>query len=284
MKTWRQISTQNAIRRFNFPFPIMGAGYYTNQPDVWQKNQVRCFNYVEIGIRISALEDHAVDIIRGKRYETKFPHAIIKPYSEYYKYDVECGREALLLDYPLNCVERFEKIGFDMTPRIWKMKMTHKISSLIHFFTEFMDTPLKPGDLESLDIAAFQLLEEILFQEVKLDTDASLNKTKIQEIADYFQLHFMDDISLDDILRRHGFSHRSFYRHWNTVFDIKPIQYINNLKLERAQKFLLETDLPVADLAEMFKFNDTTYFISMFKRRFGQTPHQFRLNALRMYP
>ncbi len=53
--------------------------------------------------------------------------------------------------------------------------------------------------------------------------------------------------------------------------------YCNNLKLEDAKRLLLTTDFPITEIALEAGFCDTSYFISLFKKKYGITPHQYRL-------
>lgn len=50
----------------------------------------------------------------------------------------------------------------------------------------------------------------------------------------------------------------------------------NKLKLEDAKKLLLKTDIPITEIALNVGFNDTSYFISLFKNQFGISPLKYR--------
>lgn len=52
--------------------------------------------------------------------------------------------------------------------------------------------------------------------------------------------------------------------------------YCNDLKLEDAKKLLLQTDSPVTEIAFDVGFHDASYFIFLFKQRFGLSPLQYR--------
>ena len=52
--------------------------------------------------------------------------------------------------------------------------------------------------------------------------------------------------------------------------------YCNDLKLEDAKKLLLHTDSSVTEIAFDVGFHDASYFIFLFKKRFGLSPLQFR--------
>lgn len=52
--------------------------------------------------------------------------------------------------------------------------------------------------------------------------------------------------------------------------------YCNNLKLEDAKKLLLNSDITITEIAFDVGFNDTSYFIYLFKKKFGISPLQYR--------
>lgn len=52
--------------------------------------------------------------------------------------------------------------------------------------------------------------------------------------------------------------------------------YCNNLKLEDAKNLLVNTDMSVTQIAYDTGFNDQSYFISLFRKKFGISPLQYR--------
>ena len=55
--------------------------------------------------------------------------------------------------------------------------------------------------------------------------------------------------------------------------------YLNNYRMQIAQKYLKETDLTLADISERVGYNNLPYFCTIFKRIYGMTPTQYRLSA-----
>ena len=56
-------------------------------------------------------------------------------------------------------------------------------------------------------------------------------------------------------------------------------EYCNNLKLEDARKLLLNTNYSITEIAYDSGFNDISYFIRLFKKKFGVTPFNFKKNS-----
>lgn len=58
------------------------------------------------------------------------------------------------------------------------------------------------------------------------------------------------------------------------------IAYFTQLKIERAKRYLRETDMSVAQIAEKLAFDTPNYFSKTFKKLTGFTPLQYKLNRL----
>ena len=54
------------------------------------------------------------------------------------------------------------------------------------------------------------------------------------------------------------------------------IQFINDLKMERAQELLLKTNFPIKRVVSDACFNDDKHFMKQFKKKFQLTPSEFR--------
>ena len=67
----------------------------------------------------------------------------------------------------------------------------------------------------------------------------------------------------------------------STVFtahtDRRFVDYVNDVRLRRAARLLLGTDLKIADIAERLEYHDLAYFSKLFKRKFGMTPSLYRI-------
>ena len=62
---------------------------------------------------------------------------------------------------------------------------------------------------------------------------------------------------------------------------MSPLQYINKLKIEKAQLILLTSNMQVKNIAYVLGFNDYSYFNRLFKKTTGFSPLSYKkLNAL----
>ena len=130
------------------------------------------------------------------------------------------------------------------------------------------------GGREKADAFCWLLLLELLESRNKNDVYSELYK-KIQDIAVYIQAHCLEISSISELARTHGFSERSFLRHWMTFFSETPLQMIIRYKLEYACSRLRYTDMTISSIAEALQFS-AIYFDRLFYKKIGMTPRQYR--------
>ncbi|WP_028548164.1 helix-turn-helix transcriptional regulator [Paenibacillus sp. UNC451MF] len=60
---------------------------------------------------------------------------------------------------------------------------------------------------------------------------------------------------------------------------LSPLQYHHALRMETAKRLLIESSMPVPEVASQVGFNDYNYFIRLFRKTVGMTPGLFRQSA-----
>lgn len=91
--------------------------------------------------------------------------------------------------------------------------------------------------------------------------------------------YMQQDLSLDGIAEELGLSAtyigRLFKKHtMNTILN-----YIIDVRMEKARELLLATELPIGEIAERTGFANSPYFYKAFKKINGVTPADFRKNG-----
>ena len=64
---------------------------------------------------------------------------------------------------------------------------------------------------------------------------------------------------------------------------ITPSEYINELRINYASNLLLHTNTPILDICFMCGFQSLSYFYKVFKRKYGQSPSEFRKKSSTPY-
>ncbi|MFE5320229.1 helix-turn-helix domain-containing protein [Paenibacillus sp. NPDC056579] len=101
-------------------------------------------------------------------------------------------------------------------------------------------------------------------------------------IVHYMKSHFADKITLDLLARHFGFNPNYLIKRFHDKTGMTPIQYLQEIRLEKAKEYLEFTALPISEIAEKVGWTQA-YFSKILKKRIGQSPSQYReslLNAI----
>ncbi|MED0673954.1 bifunctional transcriptional activator/DNA repair enzyme AdaA [Aneurinibacillus aneurinilyticus] len=95
-------------------------------------------------------------------------------------------------------------------------------------------------------------------------------------ITEYIDKNFTETLTLEtlgDIA--HG-SPYHLHRTFKKIKGITPVEYIQQVRLNAAKKYSIQTNKMIADIAICVGMPNTPYFITLFKKKTGQIPAQFR--------
>jgi len=87
---------------------------------------------------------------------------------------------------------------------------------------------------------------------------------------------FRFDESIEKLSARLGVERSTLFRAFKKETGMSPHEYIDRLRLIRAEELLQQTQQPVSNIASQTGFKDSKYFISWFKARKGQPPAAWR--------
>jgi len=105
----------------------------------------------------------------------------------------------------------------------------------------------------------------------------SREKRTMTAIRQYIQDHMSDpNLCLDLLSTYTGLSASYLSTLIANKMGSKFTVYLNDLRLERAEYYLCETELSVSDIAERCGFNSSSYFINTFKKHKHITPGEYR--------
>lgn len=116
------------------------------------------------------------------------------------------------------------------------------------------------------------LLSNILFDEavyIEIDNIA-------EQIAQYIKQHFAENLSIGHLCEKFFISKNSLYKLFRNYYGITVNEYVTTVRLEEAKKLLSETEDSVYCICDKIGFRNSAYFCRLFKKRFRQTPAQYR--------
>ena len=73
-----------------------------------------------------------------------------------------------------------------------------------------------------------------------------------------------------------GLPERSFVRRFSKATGMSPLEHVHRLRIEEAKQVLETGDAPVEAVAAEVGYQDASFFGSLFRRRVGMTPAQYR--------
>lgn len=101
-------------------------------------------------------------------------------------------------------------------------------------------------------------------------------QTIAQTITTYFQENYMKKISVEEIARSSYLSTTYITKIYKEVTGDTPINYLINLRMEKAMEILREGRFSIQDVAKRVGYDDPYYFSKLFKKRFGLSPSAFK--------
>ena len=88
------------------------------------------------------------------------------------------------------------------------------------------------------------------------------------------------NITIEEIAKKLHFSTVQIMREFSKYFNGEtPYNYLLNLKIEMAKRFLVNTNMPASEISDMLAFNDPHYFSRIFKKKTGLSPVHYRKQA-----
>lgn len=109
----------------------------------------------------------------------------------------------------------------------------------------------------------------------QLDDPSPIQKTLL-----YIQANFNSDITLHDLAAIANLSPGYFCDRFHAYTGMTFKKYLSKLRFSYAKKLLKYTNLSITEVAWESGFNDFSHFMYTFKKRFSQTPGEYRKKQL----
>ena len=97
-----------------------------------------------------------------------------------------------------------------------------------------------------------------------------------KEVKQYVKDHLADDLSVTRIAEVMHFNPQYLARTFRAETGQSILEYITTERVEAAKKLLLETNIPVKEIAALTGYQDYAYFTRVFKKETGVSPRQYR--------
>lgn len=119
-------------------------------------------------------------------------------------------------------------------------------------------------------------LFSILIEEENNESVKDFPQIYVMRARSYILTNYMHDITVESISKFLGINRGYFSTIFKNAIGKSPKQYIVDVRLEKAARFLLENNFTPSEAARSTGYSDVFNFSKMFKRKFGVSPLNYK--------
>ncbi|WP_314587598.1 AraC family transcriptional regulator [Paenibacillus terrigena] len=108
------------------------------------------------------------------------------------------------------------------------------------------------------------------------------NRRKIEDLRDvmmFVEEHYGEEFTLNDISRIARMSSFHFCRTFKKITGQTFIEYVNLCRIRKGEEMIMNSSLPITQIAHRVGFNDINYFNRVFRKYRKCSPSEFRKQA-----
>jgi AraC-like DNA-binding protein len=121
-----------------------------------------------------------------------------------------------------------------------------------------------------------QLFSRFFASENDQDRQRAKGFHQLAVVLQYIDSHLHEKLTVEQLASNANLNADYFSRLFLSIVGIRPVDYIINKRLERAQLLMMTSSSALKEIAESVGIPSIYYFSRLFKRRFGIPPGQYR--------
>ncbi len=98
----------------------------------------------------------------------------------------------------------------------------------------------------------------------------------IINIQEWMHQHYNTEINMQHLSDKFELSQRSLNRRFKQATGLSPVQYLQEIRLEKAKELLKTSNLSIAEVAYNVGYPDSAYFSALFRRVVSLSPGEYR--------
>ena len=172
--------------------------------------------------------------------------------------------ESILLEHYAKDIP-FIKCGFYSVPQ--------SLAGIVRkFMLEYSNKSV--GYKQMLNLLAGEAVHTILraVYGVSLPNATLDYRIEINKLIEYMHTNMSEVLGIKDMIHFSGMSKATLMRVFKSETGWSPMEYLNNIRLERARKMLIAGDSSISEIAHACGYNSPSYLSSSFKKKFGYAP------------
>ena len=99
---------------------------------------------------------------------------------------------------------------------------------------------------------------------------------RLAGVLEWLEAHFAGVINVEQLAEEAHMSRKTLERCFRECFDMAPMQYVNTLRIRKAEQFLRDTDLKISEIAPRVGVEGANYFARLFRKHTGVEPRTYR--------
>ena len=219
----------------------------------------------------------AVRTVKGCGILTEFNHQV----HELNEHTLGIFRSSDVMRYEAD-VDGWEFFWFRFNHSNWNefINQVHnlRISTFEYKEMEYCFASLNSGVANEC-MAAEALFNYLLSDWLVRLKNGQQDRISLQEIVLLLEKGRHDKLNLSEIAREAGMSERSFRSTVHRVCGMSPKEYITKIEMETAMDLLRTTHKSISEISCQLNYDNPFYFSRVFKKFFGISPTQARMNT-----
>ena len=161
----------------------------------------------------------------------------------------------------------------------WTKSGVYKIDNkqfLTEAFNELYSMGLDKWDVFKASCIVYRMLTEATRHLYGFDEFASIKKMEtLKPVTEFIEKNYEKPISVCDMAERMKVSPQYLCRLFLKIYNMRPFEYLNMVRIKEAKELLSNTQLAVGEIALKCGFNSTSYFCGKFRKETGLSPANF---------
>lgn len=119
-------------------------------------------------------------------------------------------------------------------------------------------------------------LNETISKAAKRKDKSRQNRLNTEFVAQYINLHYFEDLYLDNIAEQFGTSPKYFSNYFKKAFGVNFVEYLSKIRISRAKEYLASTNLTIGEIREKVGYINSSTFTSTFRKYCGVSPNEYK--------
>jgi AraC-like DNA-binding protein len=146
------------------------------------------------------------------------------------------------------------------------------------YYREYQELNNRQSDAVYMETQGIilQLLSRFIHAEGSAIANAQAIPSRVLDAISYIQLNLKEPLTIAHLAQRANQHPDYFSRQFLQYTGERPLHYIHEKRIERAQYLIITTNMPYAEIAAATGFDSLPHFSKIFKKVTGMTPNNYR--------